>query len=181
MGVSWGGALAQHFALQHGKRTRRLVLAATSPGMLMVPGNLSAIGKMGNPRRYVDAKYMNEHFATLYGGMTSNPEVKAKHIGRLKAPSPRGYLYQLMAMLGWTSLPALPFLGKETLVMMGEDDTIVPVINGRILATLIPTARLEVFEEAGHLFLLTHPEESVALLREFLDTPDTQKEMRRAA
>ena len=29
MGVSWGGAMAQHFALQHPKRTRRLVLAAT--------------------------------------------------------------------------------------------------------------------------------------------------------
>lgn len=181
MGVSWGGAMAQHFALQHPKRTRRLVLAATTPGILMVPGDLSAIGKMGNPRRYVDAKFMNEHFATLYGGLTSNPGAKAQHIGRLKAPSPRGYVYQLLAMLGWTSLPALPFLKKETLVMMGEDDAIVPVINGRILAGLIPNARLEVFPDAGHLFLLTHPEESTAVLREFLDAPKTAKEMRRAA
>ena len=29
MGVSWGGAMAQHFALQHPRRTRRLVSAAT--------------------------------------------------------------------------------------------------------------------------------------------------------
>lgn len=181
MGVSWGGAMAQHFALQHPRRTRRLVLAATTPGMLMVPGDFSAISKMSNPRRYVDAKYMNEHFATLYGGLTKNPEAKARHIGRLKAPSPRGYLYQLLAMLGWTSLPALPFLAKETLVMMGEDDAIVPVINGRILASLIPNARLEVFPRAGHLFLLTHPEESVAAIRGFLDAPHTVRELRRAA
>ena len=181
MGVSWGGAMAQHFALQHPGRTRRLVLAATTPGMLMVPGNISAISKMSDPRRYVDAKFMNEHFATLYGGLTNNPDAKAQHIGRLKPPSPRGYVYQLLAMLGWTSLPALPFLTKETLVMMGERDTIVPVINGRILASLIPNARLEIFPDGGHLFLLTHPEESVAMLRDFLDAPDTEREARRAA
>lgn len=181
MGVSWGGAMAQHFALQHPGRTRRLVLAATTPGMLMVPGNISAISKMSDPRRYVDAKFMNEHFATLYGGLTKNPDAKAQHIGRLKPPSPRGYVYQLLAMLGWTSLPALPFLAKETLVMMGERDTIVPVINGRILASLIPNARLEIFPDGGHLFLLTHPEESVAMLRDFLDAPDTEREARRAA
>ena len=181
MGVSWGGAMAQHFALQHPKRTRRLVLAATTPGMLMVPGDFSAISKMGNPRRYVDAKFMNEHFATLYGGLTRSPGAKASHIGRLKPPSPRGYIYQLLAMLGWTSLPALPFMTKETLVMMGEDDAIVPVINGRILASMIPNSRLEVFAGGGHLFLLTHADESVELLREFLDSPETAAEARRAA
>ena len=181
MGVSWGGAMAQHFALQHPKRTRRLVLAATTPGMLMVPGDMAAISKMADPRRYLDAKFMNEHFATLYGGLTKNPGAKAQHIGRLKPPSPRGYVYQLLAVLGWTSLPALPFLRKETLVMMGEHDAIVPLVNGKILARLIPNARLEVFEGGGHLFLLTHPDESVAILREFLDAPATAKEAKRAA
>src|SRR5215475_1852864 len=40
LGLSWGGALAQQFAFQQGKRCRRLVLAATSPGHLMVRGKL---------------------------------------------------------------------------------------------------------------------------------------------
>lgn len=175
MGVSWGGAMAQHFALQHPRRTRRLVLVATTAGMLMVPGNPSALTKMANPRRYTDAKFMNEHFQTLYGGLTKRADQKTAHIGRLKAPSPRGYLYQLIAMLGWTSLPALPFLSKETLVMMGDDDQIVPLVNGRILASAIPNARLEVMHGGGHLFLLTHAEESVAVLREFLDAPEVAK------
>ncbi len=181
MGVSWGGAMAQHFALQHPRRTRRLVLVATTAGMIMVPGNFGALSKMTDPRRYVDAKFMNEHFATLYGGLTKNAGAKAQHIGRLKPPSPRGYVYQLLAMLGWTSLPALPFLNKQTLVMMGEDDAIVPLVNGKMLASLIPNARLEVFAGGGHLFLLTHADESVAMLRDFLDAPETAREARRAA
>ncbi|MXP09725.1 alpha/beta fold hydrolase [Altererythrobacter halimionae] len=174
MGVSWGGAMAQHFALQHHKRTRKLILAATSPGMLMVPGKLSALTKMVDPRRYVDADFMNEHFATLYGGVMRDSGAKAKrsHIGRITPPSPRGYVYQLIAMLGWTSALALPFLKKDVLVMMGGDDNIVVPANGKLLAELMPNARLVEFPDGGHLFLLTHSEESVAAIRAFLDEED---------
>ncbi len=183
MGVSWGGAMAQHFALQHPGRTRRLTLIATTPGMLMVPGNPAAFTKMADPRRYIDPDFMNEHFATLYGGVDKDgaEHQKDSHIGRLKPPSPRGYMYQLLCMMGWSSLPALPFMTKETLIMMGEDDQIVPVINGKILKAMIPKSRLMTFAGGGHLFLLTHADESVAAIREFLDAPETEKEARRMA
>lgn len=182
MGVSWGGAMAQHFALQHPARTRRLILCATTAGMLMVPGNPAALTKMASPRRYIDPEFMNEHFATLYGGMDPDGEAHQKdsHIGRLKPPSPRGYMYQLLCMLGWTSVPALPFLSKETLIMMGEDDQIVPMINGKILNSLIPNSELVSVEDGGHLFLLTHADESVAEIRAFLDAPETEKEQSRS-
>jgi pimeloyl-ACP methyl ester carboxylesterase len=38
-GVSWGGGVAQQFAHQHGDTCRKLVLAATSPGAIMVPAD----------------------------------------------------------------------------------------------------------------------------------------------
>lgn len=169
MGVSWGGAMAQHFTLQHGDRVRRLVLAATTAGMFMVPGSPAALSKMVNPRRYVDAAFMEKHFRTLYGGLTGG---KQEHISRLTPPTPRGYVYQLLCMLGWTSAPVLPFLKKEVLIMMGEDDQIVPIANGKILEALIPNSRLEIFEQGGHLFMLTHREQTISSLRGFLDAPD---------
>ena len=172
MGVSWGGAMAQHFALQHPGRVRRLILCATSAGMLMVPGKLSALTKMANPRRYVDADYMQTHMSTLYGEALGNSPDGAAHVGKLKPPTKRGYLYQMLAMLGWTSAPALPFLKKRTLIMMGDDDAIVPLANGRILNALIPNSELEIFEGGGHLFLLSHRNESIASIRAFLDQPD---------
>lgn len=183
MGVSWGGAMAQHFALQHPARTRRLILVATTPGMAMVPGNPAAFTKMANPRRYIDPEFMNEHFATLYGGADADGSAHQKdsHIGRLKPPSPRGYMYQLLCMLGWTSLPALPFLKKETLIMMGDDDQIVRPINGQILKAMIPNSQIRMFEGGGHLFLLTHADESVAAIREFLDAPETEAEKDRVS
>lgn len=181
MGISWGGAIAQQFALQHPGRTRRLVLVATTAGIPMVPGDPSILGKMVDLNRYAEPGFMNELFLSLYGGMARRPGSKARHLGRLTPPSPVGYAYQLLAMMGWTSLPALPFLSKEVLIMMGGDDNIVPPINGKILAAAIRNARLEIFEGGGHLFLLTHGDESVACLREFLDAPDTEAELKRAA
>jgi len=171
MGVSWGGAMAQHFALQHPGRTRRLILVATSAGMVMVPGNPKALSKMANPRRYVDAAFMEKHFRTLYGGALGEASGKAGHIARLKPPTRRGYLYQLLAMIGWTSAPALPFLKAPTLILMGDDDQIVPLANGRILNSLIPGSELEVMEGGGHLFLLSHRDQSISAIRRFLDRP----------
>jgi len=166
MGVSWGGAMAQQFALQNNARTNKLILVATSAGMLMVPGNPSALVKMADPRRYIDPDFMAKHFKTLYGGMVGN---KSEHIGRITPPSKTGYFYQLMAMMGWTSAPFLPFMKTETLIMMGDDDQIVPLANGKFLKFLIPNSELFVVENGGHLFLLSHVEESIAAIRAFLD------------
>lgn len=169
MGISWGGAMAQHFALQYPGRTKRLVLVATSAGMLMIPGNPAALTKMANPRRYLDAEFMAQHFETLYGGALGNSSGKGGHMARLTPPSPRGYMYQLIAMLGWSSAPALPFMKKETLILMGDEDQIVPLLNGKFLNMLIPNSKLVVMEGGGHLFLLSHKEKSIAAIRAFLD------------
>ena len=77
MGISWGGGMAQHFAIQHPGRTRRLVLIATSAGMLMMPGSPKALTKMANPRRYIDPDFMVQNFETLYGeGLGKGPGKK---------------------------------------------------------------------------------------------------------
>ena len=169
MGISWGGAMAQHFAMQYSGRVRKLVLAATSAGLLAVPGKFSAISKMANPRRYVDPNYMSDNFQTLYGGKL---EGSGEHIRRLRPPSAIGYAYQLLAMAGWTSAPALPLLLKSpTLIMMGDDDRIVPLANGKFLAKLIPDAELKVIHGGGHLFLVSEAEECIEMIEEFLDRP----------
>jgi pimeloyl-ACP methyl ester carboxylesterase len=115
---------------------------------------------------------MEKHFRTLYGGALGEASGKAGHIARLKPPTRRGYLYQLLAMIGWTSAPALPFLKAPTLILMGDDDQIVPLANGRILNSLIPGSELEVMEGGGHLFLLSHRDQSISAIRRFLDRPD---------
>jgi poly(3-hydroxyalkanoate) depolymerase len=155
LGISWGGMLAQQFARQFSDRTERLVLAATSPGHLMVPARLSVLLRMSNPLRYFSPEYMQQIAPKIYGGSLRTNKLRAKeHASKMKPPSIKGYYFQMLSLVGWSSLPWLHKLQQPTLVMAGHDDPIVPNMNGRILAARIPNARLRIVD-CGHLFLLT--------------------------
>ena len=165
LGVSWGGAMAQQLAFQARGRVRRLVLAATSAGMLMVPGHRRALFKLASPRRYLDADYLERHFEALYGDATGG----GGHAARIMPPTRAGYLFQVLAGVGWTSAPLLPLIPHETLILAGSRDPIVPAVNGRILATLIPRARLRIVD-GGHLFLVSQAAQVMPIIDEFLAT-----------
>lgn len=167
-GVSWGGGMAQQFAHQYPGICRRLVLAATSPGSIMVPGRPTAVLKMATPRRYWDKDYMRRSAPDIYGGaFKKDPSLISRHADAMSGARGLGYLYQLLAMVGWSSLPWLWTLRQPTLILMGRDDPLVPIVNGRILARLIPNARLEIIDD-GHLFMVTQPQETADRVERFL-------------
>lgn len=171
MGVSWGGALAQQFSFQYRSRVRRLILCATSSGMTMIPGRPASLSRMVDTRRYTDPEFMRENFATLYGDMADDSA--GRHIDGLLPPDPKGYIYQLLAFAGWSSLPFIRFLRMPALVLMGDKDSIVPLVNGQILNWALPDSRLHVIEGGGHLFLVTRAEETAEIIRRFLAEPET--------
>lgn len=165
-GVSWGGGAAQQFALQYRRRTKHLILCATSMGMVMVPGNLDVLSKMVTPQRYADPEYLKKNFVRLYGEEGGTPRNLP-----IKAPTVRGYMYQMLAMLGWTSAPFLPFLNVPTLIMSGDRDKIVPLVNSKMIHKLLPDSRLHVVEGGGHLFIVARLGEIAPMMRAFLNTP----------
>ena len=177
LGVSFGGALAQQFARQSPERVRRLILAATAPGVPGlggVPGHPRAMLALATPRRYHDPEYLRSVAPAVYGGkIQKDPDLFAQqaHARLLHPPSRGGYLAQMFAMTGWTNLPWLPFTRHRVLVLAGAHDPIVPALNGRILATLIPRAKLVIIPGGGHLFLLEQAAESARHVVEFLAQP----------
>ena len=83
-------------------------------------------------------------------------------------PGPsRGYYYQLLSSIGWTSLPRLPRL--PTLILAGDDDPIIPLINARIMHRLIPRSELVIYH-GGHLELATDAERMAPIVEAFLTT-----------
>ena len=111
---------------------------------------------------------MAEIAPDIYGGdLESNPEF-VRHIAHAThASEPMSYFYQLMAAAGWTSVPWLKLLPQPTLILAGDDDPIVPTINAKIMHRLIPNSKLYIYN-GGHLGLLTHAKELMALIEEFL-------------
>jgi poly(3-hydroxyalkanoate) depolymerase len=170
LGISWGGGLAQQFALCHRDRCRRLVLAATATGTLMVPGRPRVLARMATPRRYLDPGYAERVAADLYGGTIRDEPGRARALlhDRTRVGSRRGYLYQLAAGAGWSSLPLLPWIRQPTLLLAGDDDPIVPLVNARIMRRLLPDAELHVYH-GGHLGLLTEAAELAPVVDRFLN------------
>jgi poly(3-hydroxyalkanoate) depolymerase len=169
LGISWGGGLAQQFAFQNPRRCRKLVLVSTATGALMVPADPRILGKMMTPRRHRDLGYATSIADRLYGGSIRDDAGQVHELlhAHARAGSQRGYYYQLAAAAGWTSLPFLPLLRQPTLILAGDDDPIIPLVNARMMKHLIPGARLHVYHD-GHLGLITRAAELGPLVSEFL-------------
>jgi len=163
LGVSWGGGLAQQFALLNPRLCRRLILVATATGgWTMVPPNPLPPVKNLILRRWGD----------LWGGSAkTDPDGLTSALRRARiSPLSIGFLYQNTALLGFTTLPLLPLIRQRTLVLTGDEDPIIPVANGRILAAGIPHARLHVYH-GGHVELATRPSLLTPLITSFLAGP----------
>jgi len=171
LGISWGGGLAQQFALSRPDRVRRLVLVATAPGVIMVPGHPRVLLRMLSPRRHRDPGYAARVASELYGGSARENPVVARDLlhATTRLGPPRGYYYQLLSMLGWTSLPRLPRLRPPTLILAGDDDPIIPVVNARIMHRLIPRSQLHVYR-GGHLELAADANRLASAVEAFLDS-----------
>ena len=173
LGISWGGGLAQQFALSRPDRVRRLVLVATGTGALMVPGHPRVLVKMVTPRRHREPGYAAQIAGELYGGSARrDPEVARDllHLTSRLGPA-RGYYYQLLSGLGWTSLPRLRKLQPPTLILAGDDDPIIPLVNARIMHRLIPRSQLHVYS-GGHLELAVDAERIAPVVDAFLAAED---------
>jgi poly(3-hydroxyalkanoate) depolymerase len=168
LGISWGGALAQQFAVQPPRRCRRLVLVSTGTGAIMVPGRPEVVAKLATPRRYLDRSYMARIAPSIYGG-NLDPTLVQEFADKMRAVDPRGYLYQMLGGAGWTSVAWLPFLRQRTLIVSGDDDPLIPLVNAKLMRRLIPRSQLYVFH-GGHLGLVVQASELAPVIGSFLAT-----------
>lgn len=181
LGLSWGGMLAQEFTYQYPQRVDKLILAATCAGVMSVPPSMKVLSIMASPRRYTDAEYAIKVAPDIYGGkFRTNKTLAATHAKRVAASktenehssgnnhSQLGYAYQTMAVYWWSSLYYLNQIKQPTLVLAGDDDPLIPLVNMKIMNRLLPNSQMKIFEGGGHLFLLTE-KKVVGIIGEFLN------------
>lgn len=173
LGYSWGGLLAQQFAVQYRHQVRKLVLACTAVGIGSWPHSPSVARYMVSPRRYYSIDVFRKAAPVIYGGRyRTDPHLadEAFEHRNTHKPSLLGYTAQLCASATYSAWQLGRLIGAPTLVMAGDEDPIIPTINQRVLSKLVGGSRLHVVEGAGHLLLLERPEESAAIIQDFLAT-----------
>jgi pimeloyl-ACP methyl ester carboxylesterase/DNA-binding CsgD family transcriptional regulator len=175
LGVSQGAAIAVAYAARHPDRVTDLVLYGGYARGRRRRGQdaqeealVAAIraGWGGDERAY------RQLFSMLFlpGG---TPEQMAWYEELLRSTTSAEEAIRLFRARGSVDVrDDAPSVRSRTLVIHARGDHVVPVEEGRLLATLIPGARLVVLDSANHILLADEPawDEFLSELREFLGT-----------
>ena len=178
VGASFGGFVAQEFALTYPSMTRRLALCCTSFGgpnhVLPAPETLQALA---STKGLNSEDRMRENLLLAFTPEYVRTQVdEVDHIVHLRATNEvpeHIYLSQLQAAMNFNTESRLEGVKSPTLVLSGDADVIVPVQNSRNVAARIPGARLQIVKGGSHTFFIEQAGEFNRILTQFLATDDT--------
>jgi len=168
-GMSMGGMIAQELALLAPARVRRLVLGCTHAGVRHASPPPAAAGR-AFALESDDWALRMRTLAPFAFAENVDPEMLEAFIAKksLDVQDLAGYRAQIAAVLAHDSAARLAQIGAPTLILTGDDDRVIPAESSRLLAERIPGARLAVIAGSGHLFFVEAPEQTLALLEDFL-------------
>jgi pimeloyl-ACP methyl ester carboxylesterase len=170
LGISMGGMIAQELVLAHPERVRTLTLGCTSAG-----GNGSsrqdpevtrklAAGMMSGERERAIRASWEVNVSPSFAADSAAWE-RFLQIGLRRPVAVQVIMEQMRAILAHDTAARLAQVTLPTLVVHGTLDQMIPEPNGRMIAELIPAARLEIRDGVGHLFCWEEPEHSAELVR----------------
>ncbi|HEU4404105.1 MAG TPA: alpha/beta fold hydrolase [Polyangiaceae bacterium] len=171
LGISMGGMVAQELALRLPGRVATLTLGCTYAGG---PGSVLTAPEVGNRLAAAWSSGDRERAIRTAWDVNVSPafardeaEYAAFRERALRARAPLAVIaLQVQAVGGHDASARLGDIGAPTLVIHGDCDEMLSVANGRLIASKIPGARLEILEGVGHMFWVERPRQSAELVRE---------------
>ncbi len=176
LGTSFGGFVAQEFALRYPERLNKLILACTSFGGVnhVLPDNFevisafSATENLNNLERI--RKFMIPAFTKDFAKNNFAVIEKTCLLREQNKVPETVYLQQLASATTFDMQAKVSQIIAETLVISGDKDQVVPMQNSINLANMIPKSRLEIIENSGHLFFIEQAEKFNKIVTEFVQS-----------
>lgn len=173
LGASFGGFVAQEFALEFPEKIDKLILACTSAGganhvkpdieilRSFAPDPSLPLGE--KIRRFIRPAFTKEFNETR----TDEVE-KVCRLREQNSVDDSVYISQLQTAFSFDTSDKLGEIKNETLVLTGDKDSVVPMENSLNLAEKIPNAKLEIIENGSHMFFIENADEFNLAVRKFL-------------
>lgn len=173
VGASFGGFVAQEFALAYPEKTITLALCCTSyGGSGHVPPSAETLAAIASTKGLNTAERVRENLLLAFSPeyVTAEREEIERVIALREANyvPEQVYLYQLQAAVAFDASARVQEIEARTLVITGDADIIVPAQNSLNLAARIPRAELRVIEGGSHTFFIEKADEFNRALFEFI-------------
>lgn len=167
LGMSLGGVVAQEIAIKHPARVRKLVLVCTLAQEAGIPAALPEPSKALEGKKSADVYELMEAIVSLAFNKRLYRMITVPMWRRqVKRLGVDGYLDQMEALSGHSTLDRLHLIESPTLVMTGTEDRIVPPRSSDEIAARIPNAKLLKVVGGSHAFFM---EKRRRFNREILD------------
>jgi pimeloyl-ACP methyl ester carboxylesterase len=172
IGYSLGGAVAQEMALDAPERVRGLVLygtwASTDSWLRLRFQVWERIAEAATPETITDLGALELYTHRFFADPGPLEMLRAAQQAAPNERGPDGFVRQWRADQSHDARARLPQITAPTLIVVGDEDVLVPERYSRELVDLIPGARLEMISEAGHGALIERPEAFRAAIEPFL-------------
>jgi pimeloyl-ACP methyl ester carboxylesterase len=171
-GVSEGGCMSILFAATYPERTSALVLYGCfakrlrSPDYPWAPTLEERLADVKDTEEHWGDAVDLDHYAPSLHGDRAFGEWFSAYFRRSASPAAAAALLRMNGMIDVRAV--LPSVRVPTLVMQGVGDVQVNVEEGRYLASRIEGARFVALPNSDHLFWVSHQDEVIGEIQEFI-------------
>jgi pimeloyl-ACP methyl ester carboxylesterase len=173
LGASFGGFVAQEFALQFSERLNKLILACTSAGGANhVKPDIEILHSFTpDPDLTVGErirKFIRPAFSEEFNGEHAAEVEKVCRMRELNTVDEAVYFAQLQTAFSFNTADEIGLIENETLVIVGDKDRVVPAQNSANLFEKLPNAELKIIENGSHMLFIENAAEFNRAVKEFL-------------
>jgi proline iminopeptidase len=182
LGTSYGGVVAQGYAIRYPKQVEKLILVVTAPSYRFLEEAKKTINKIGTRKQIAMCEHLwngsfknHQHVAEFFTCMETiytktakkNPK---KQFSKAKTIWSHDALNQGFGgfLRDFDYIPKLKKITCPTLVLGGEKDWICSAAQSKIIAKNIRNSQLKIFKEAGHAVAVDAHDQYIKIIKKFL-------------
>lgn len=179
LGTSYGGVVAQGYAIRYPQHLEKLILVVTAPSYHFIDEAKAYLEKHASKKQINASKNLWEgsfknpkHVADYFKVMESMYSTSKKRKDKIKNPTVWSHeainegFGKFLRTYDYTK--QLKKLSCPTLVLAGEKDWICNPNQSKIIAKHIPNAKLKIFKNAGHSLANDAHDEYIKVIKRFL-------------